>query len=177
MDDITILVPSQIVADVLLQSYYDFYTWAGIMAEPKNSRSLSLVVGSMRAIHFKVGGDTIPTFCKKPLKSLRHLFSIQLIDRYRGTEVQKVAVKGLKSIVKTCLRGNMNAWCYQYSLLPCLLWTLQMYGIALSRVEQIQQYNNKYLLLAWSSSLFFESRFICQFLKPTAPSIFTGRRN
>ena len=46
---------------------------------------------------------------------------------------------------KTCLPGRMKAWCYQHGLLPRLLWPLQMYEIAISRVEWIQQYSNKYL--------------------------------
>ena len=89
MDDITILVPSQIAAYGLLQRYYDLFTWARMKANPKKSRSLSLVGGSVREIHFKIGGDKIPTVREKPLKSLRRLYSIPLIDRHRGTEVQK----------------------------------------------------------------------------------------
>ena len=145
MDDITILVPSQIAADGLLQRYYDLFTWARMKAKPRKSRSLSLVGGSVREIHFKIGGDKIPTVKEKPVKSLGRLYSIPLTDRHRGTEVQKVALKEHKSIDKTCLPGNMKAWCYQHGLLPRLLWPLQMYEIAISRVERIQQYSNKYL--------------------------------
>ena len=39
----------------------------------------------------------------------------------------------------------MKAWCYQHGLLTRLLWSLRMYEIAISRVERIQRYNNKYL--------------------------------
>ena len=39
----------------------------------------------------------------------------------------------------------MKGWCYQHGLLSRLLWPLQMYEIAISRVERIQQYSNKYL--------------------------------
>ena len=39
----------------------------------------------------------------------------------------------------------MKAWCYQHGLLPRLLWPLQIYEIALSHVERIQQESNKYL--------------------------------
>ena len=145
MDDITILVPSQIAADGLLQRYYNLFTWARMKAKPKKSRSLSLVGGSVRKIHFKIGGDKIPTVREKPLKSLGRLYSIQLTDRHWGTEVQKVASKERKSIDKTCLPGKMKAWCYQHGLLPRLSWPLQMYEIAISRVERIQQYSNKYL--------------------------------
>ena len=143
MDDITILVPSQISAECLLQRYYDLFTWVRMKAKPKKSRSLSLVGGSVREIHFKIGGDKIPTIREEPVKSLGRLYSIPLTDRHRSTEVQKIALKGLRSIDKTCLPGRMKAWCYQHGLLPSLLWPLQMYEIAISRVERIQQYSNK----------------------------------
>ena len=121
MDDITILVPSQIAANGLLQRYYNLFTWARMKAKPKKSQSLSLVGGSVREINFKIGGDKIPRVREKLVKSLRRLYSIPLTDCHRGTEVQKVALKGLKSIDKTCLPGKMKAWCYQHGLLPCLL--------------------------------------------------------
>ena len=101
MDDITILVSSQISADGLLQRYYDLFSWVRMKAKPKKIRSLSLVGGSVREIQFKIGGDKIPTVREKPVKSLGHLYSIPLTGRRRGTEVQKVALKGLKSIDKT----------------------------------------------------------------------------
>ena len=55
MDDITILVPFQIAADGLLQRYYNLFTWVRMKAQPKKSRSLSLVGGSVREMHFKIG--------------------------------------------------------------------------------------------------------------------------
>ena len=144
-DDITILIPSQIAADGFLKKYYDLFTWARMKAKLKKSRSQLFVGGSVREIHFKIGGDKIPTVREEPVKSLGRLYSIPLTDRHRGTEAQKVALKGLKSIDKTCLPGKMKAWYYQHGLLPHLLRPLQMYEIAISRVERIQQYSNKYL--------------------------------
>ena len=138
MDDITIFVPSQI--DGLLQRYYNLFTWARMKVKPKKSRSLSLVRGSVREIHFKIRGDKIPTVRERPIKSLGRLYSIPLTDRHRGTEVEKVTLKGFKLIDKTCLLGNMKVWCYQHGLLPRLLWPLEMYNIALNGfcVEWIQ---------------------------------------
>ena len=118
MDDITILVPSKIAADGLPQRYYDLFTWARMKAKSKKSRSLSLVRGSVKEIHFQIRGDKIPTVRDKPVKSLGYLYSIPLTDPHRDPEVQKVALKGLKSIDKTCLPEKMKAWCYQHGLLP-----------------------------------------------------------
>ena len=142
MDDITIFVPSKIAADGLLQRYDDFFTWARIKVKPKKSRSLSLVGGSLGGIHFKRGSDTIPTVREEPAKSIGRFYSFPQTDCHRDTEVQKLALKGLESIDKTCLPGKMKALCYQHGLLLHLLWPLQ---IALSRVERVQQYSDKYL--------------------------------
>ena len=145
MDNITILVSSKIAADVLLQRYFDLFSWARMKAKPKKSRGQSLVRRSVGESHFKIGGDMIPTVREKPVKSLGRVYSNPLTDHHRDTKVQIVALKGLKSIDKTCLPRKMKAWCYQHGLLPCLLWPLQMYEIAISCIEWIQQYSNKYL--------------------------------
>ena len=52
----------------------------------------------------------------------------------------------------------MKAWCYQHVLLLRLLWPVQMYEIALSRVERIQQYSNKYLRKWLGVPFFFFSK-------------------
>ena len=145
MDDITILVQSKIGADNLLRRYFSLFTWARMRVKPQKSRSLSLIKGSVRKVKFRIGGDLIPTIKEKPVKSLGRLYEVPLTDRHRGTELQKIAVKGLKSIHKTYLPGKMKVWCYQHGLLPRLLWPLQVYEIALSRVNRIQQLISKYL--------------------------------
>ena len=86
MEDITILIPSKIAADGLLQRYYDLFPWARMKAQPKKSRSLSLVGGSVSEMHFKIGCDKIPTVREKLVKSLGCLYSIPLTDRHRGPE-------------------------------------------------------------------------------------------
>ena len=61
MGDITILVPSQIAANGLLQRYYNLFPWARIKPKLKKSRSLSLVGGFAWEIRLNIGGDKIPT--------------------------------------------------------------------------------------------------------------------
>ena len=74
MNDITILVPSQIAAEGLIQRYYDFFTWVRMKAKPMKSQSLSLVGGSVKEIHFQIGGDKIPTVRVKPVNCLSRLY-------------------------------------------------------------------------------------------------------
>ena len=71
MDDITILVPSKIAADGLLQKYYDLFIWAKMKAKPKKSRSLSLVGGTVREIHFKIMGCYDPNSQGEAIKESR----------------------------------------------------------------------------------------------------------
>ena len=77
MDDITILVPSKIAADDLLQRYY----YLSYGPEWRLSQR------KVEAYRFKIGGDTIPTVREKPVESLGRLYSIPLTDRHRGTKV------------------------------------------------------------------------------------------
>ena len=87
-------------------------------AKPKKSQSLSLVGQSVREIYFEIGGDMIPTVREKPVKSLGHLYSIPLTDCHRGTEIQKEALKGLKSVDKTCLPRNIGLVLPTWSATP-----------------------------------------------------------
>ena len=134
MDNITIFVPSKIAADGLLQRYYDLFTWVRMKAKPKKSQSQ----GDL----FQNWGWYDPNS-----QGVAARVSDVFIQSHWVIVigVQRSRKKGLKSIDKTCLPGKMKTWCYQHSLLPRLLWSLQMYEIAISRVERIQHYSNKYL--------------------------------
>ena len=145
MDDITALIPSQVSAQELMDRFHELFTWARMKAKPKKSRSASIVRGKLQEIHFTIGGDQIPTIRENPVKSLGRLYAVPLTDKHRGREIEKTAVEGLASIEKTCLPGKLKAWCFQHGLLPRLLWPLQVYEVALSRVETIQKHISKNL--------------------------------
>ena len=145
MDDVTTLVQSKAGTQELLDRFHDLFTWAQIKAKPKKSRSISLVRGTICDIHFSIGGNIIPTVREQPVKSLGRLYVFALTNRHRGVEVERTALEGLHAIEKSELSGKLKAWCFQYGLLPRLLWPLQIYEISLSRVETIQQHINKYL--------------------------------
>ena len=51
-------------------------------------------------------------------------------------QVQKQLVQGLSTIDGCGLPGRYKIWCYQFGLLPHVLWPLQIYEIALTREER-----------------------------------------
>ena len=133
MDDVTTLTESRTGTELLLQRLNELFAWCRMKAKPKKCRSLSIVHGQVKEIHFSIGGDQIPTVKEQPVKSLGRWYSIPLTDRDRGTEIEKTAKEGL------------IAWILQHGLLPRLLWPLQIYEVTLTRVEAIQRHVSKCL--------------------------------
>jgi hypothetical protein len=60
-------------------------------------------------------------------------------------ELEKTTTDSLRMIDKVDLPGKLKVWLYQHGLLPRLMWPLQVYEVALTRVETIQQHINKFL--------------------------------
>ena len=103
--------------------------------EWRQSRSLSLVEGSVREIYFNIGGDIIPT-----VKEMQgHWVALHntidwSIQEYWVSESNHDGTH----IDQQNLPSKMKVWCYLYALLPHLLWLLQMYGVAQSHIERIE---------------------------------------
>ena len=145
MDDITTLVHTEEGTKALLQRLNDLFVRCRMRVKPKKSRSLSIVKGLVKEIHYTIGGDVIPTVKEEPVKSLGRWYKIPLTDRHCGTELQATTHDGLETIDKTDLPGKLKVWMFQHGLLPRLLWPLQVYEVTLTRVETIQRHINKYL--------------------------------
>ena len=145
MDDVTTLVPSEEETRSLLERIGSLFNRCRMKAKPKKSRSLSLIKGKVKNIHFSINGDTIPTVKEEPVKSLGRWYKFPLTDRHCGKELQATADEGLKTIDKVNLPGKQKVWMFQHGLLPRLLWPLQVYEVTLTRVEAIQRRINKYL--------------------------------
>lgn len=103
--------------------------------KPKKCRSLSLVKGRHKVVHFHIAGVRIPTVQEEPVKSLGRWYSLPLTDRHRGVEIQRQMEEGFRSIDKCGLPGKLKAWCFQLGLPPSLMWPLQAYEVTMTRVE------------------------------------------
>ena len=139
MDDITILSPDQKGVERALERLQLLIRWAKMKFKPQKSRSLSLKKGKVVNCIFSVEGERLPTVREAPVKSLGRWYSCPITDRHRGVEIEKTAATGLKAIDKSCLPGRLKAWCLQFVLIPQLLWPLQIYEVAVTRVEAIER--------------------------------------
>ena len=68
-----------------------------------------IVHGQVKEIHFSTG------LKEQPIKSLGRWYSIPLIDRHRGTEIEETATKGLTTIDEIDFpAGKRKAWIFQH---------------------------------------------------------------
>ena len=145
MDDITSLIQGVGDTESILARLQELFTRCRMKAKPPKSRSLSIIKGNVTETRYFINGDPIPTVREEPVKSLGRLYKLPLTDRHWGLELEKTTTDSLRMIDKVDLPGKLKVWLYQHGLLPRLMWPLQVYEVALTRVETIQQHINKFL--------------------------------
>ena len=145
MDDITSLIRGKQDTEALLQRLDELIKWARMAFKPKKSRSLSLVKGRAAQTRFHIAGEQIPTLQEQPVKSLGRWYSHPLTDKHRGSEVQQLVTEGLQAIDNCGLPGKFKVWCFQFGLLPRILWPMQVYTITMTRVETMERKVSSYL--------------------------------
>ena len=139
MDDIAIVSKRTSATEEILKRLDDLISWSRMRFKAKKSRSATFEKGRQKEMVYSIGGERIPTVKEMPVKSLGRWYKDNLSDKSCGKEVQGIAEDGLKAIDATHLPGKFKCWILQHGLYPRLLWPLQMYEIALTRVERIEQ--------------------------------------
>ena len=148
IDDVTILIDSRSGTERL----NELFTRCRMKEKLKKRRSLSIVHGQVKEIQFSIG------LTEQPIKSLGRWYSIPLIDRHRGTEIEETARKGLTTIDEIDFpAGKRKAWVFQHGLFPRLLWPLHIHKVTPTRVEAIQRHVNKYITKSQGASSSFTS--------------------
>ena len=105
MDDVTILIDSRSGTERL----NELFTRCRMKEKLKKRRSLSIVHGQVKEIHFSI------VLKEQPIKSLGRWYSIPLIDRHRDTEIEETATKGLTTIDEIDFpAGKRKAWIFQH---------------------------------------------------------------
>ncbi|KAK0139173.1 Retrovirus-related Pol polyprotein from type-2 retrotransposable element R2DM [Merluccius polli] len=127
MDDMTTITTSACTKR-LLDKLQGNMKWARMEFKPSKSRSISIVKGQLANERFHVNNEPIPTVLEKPIKSLGRWYSAELKDS--------------KQINSTALPGKLKLWCFQFGLLPRLMWPMSMYEVTLSHANRLERLVN-----------------------------------
>ena len=124
MDDMTLIMDETEVMKRMLARLDELILWSRMKLKPKKSRSLPLASGEYKSVRFQISGENIPTAKEESLKSLGRWYSLPLTDCHHGVELHKIVSEGLEAIKKSGLPGKFKLWCFQFGLLPRILWPM-----------------------------------------------------
>ncbi|MGH0118129.1 UNVERIFIED_CONTAM: hypothetical protein FKN15_044431 [Acipenser sinensis] len=142
MDDVTTMTTTVACTNWLLGKLTNNIEWAQMQFKPTKSRSISIIKGKVVDKMFYINGEAIPTVS---VKSLGRWYDGDLKDTVRVGEVRQQAVEGLKSIDSSALPGKLKLWCFQFGLVPRLLWPLTMYEVSLTTLEKLEALISSYI--------------------------------
>uniref|UniRef100_A0A3B3B355 Reverse transcriptase domain-containing protein n=1 Tax=Oryzias melastigma TaxID=30732 RepID=A0A3B3B355_ORYME len=145
MDDMTLITTTKPCTRRLLQKLQENIQWARMEFKPGKSRSISVVKGQVVNEQFYIRDEPIPTILEKPIKSLGRWYNADLKDTQQVEQLRQNTADCLKKIDNTSLPGKLKLWCYQFGLLPRLIWPLTMYEVSLSHANRLERLVNSYV--------------------------------
>ncbi len=139
MDDLTTLTTTVPCTKRLLEKLHQNITWARMKLKPSKCRSISIVKGQVTDQRFHVGGTPVPTVSEMPVKSLGRWYDAKLKDTEQFEHLKNDTSMYMERINKTLLPGKLKLWCFQFGILPKLLWPLTVYEIPITKVEKLER--------------------------------------
>ncbi|XP_062888558.1 uncharacterized protein LOC134337458 [Mobula hypostoma] len=139
MDDITILTTTVPCTKRLLEKRHQNVTWVRMKIKPSKCRSISIVKGQVTDKRFHIDGTPVPTVSEMPVKSLGQWYDAKLKDTEQFKQLKKDTITYIARINKTWLPGKLKLWCFQFGILPRLMWPLTVYEIPISKVEKLER--------------------------------------
>ena len=139
MDDLTVTTPSVTGCRWLLRGLEQQIKWARMNFKPSKCRSVVIKRGHVVRHHFTIEGRAIPTLADEPVKSLGKTFYNVLKDTPAIEATRNNFESWMRKIDRSGLPGRFKAWLYHHSVLPRLLWPLQMYSVPISTVEALER--------------------------------------
>ncbi len=139
MDDLTTLTTTVPCTKRLLEKLHQNITWARMKLKPSKCRSISIVKGQVTDQRFHVGVTPVPTVSEMPVKSLGRWYDAKLKDTEQFEHLKNYTSMYMERIKKTLLPGKLKLWCFQFGILPRLLWPLTVYEIPVTKVEKLER--------------------------------------
>ncbi|XP_025760230.1 uncharacterized protein LOC112844845 [Oreochromis niloticus] len=113
--------------------------------KPSKSCSISIIRGKLTAEQFYISREPIPTVLEKPIKSLGQWYNADLNDTWQLEQLRQNLADDLQRINNTALPGKLKLWCFQFWLLPRLLWPLTMYEVSLNHANRLERLVSSYV--------------------------------
>lgn len=146
MDNLTVTTTSFPGSRWIPRGLEKLITWARMSFEQAKSRSLVLQSEKVvDKIHFSLSGAAIPSITEQPVKSLGKCFDCSLKDAASIQKICKELEDWLSRVDKLGLPGRFEAWIYQHSILPWILWPLLVYTVTITSVEAVERNISSYL--------------------------------
>ena len=146
VDDITVITESFVGGKNILKCLENLGRWARMSFKPGKSRSLVLLKGVLQQKQsLTIENFRIPTISEKPVKCLGKIYDNSLKDVAQIKEASKQLQLWLEQINKCLLPGRFKVWCYQFVLLPKLMWPLLVYEVPLTTAERMERAASRYL--------------------------------
>ncbi|TWW57325.1 hypothetical protein D4764_07G0000440 [Takifugu flavidus] len=124
---------------------------------------------------FHINNEPVRTILEKPIKSLGRWYSAELKDSKQVEQLKQDTISGLKQIKSTALPGKLKLWCFQFGLLPWLMWPISIYEVTLSHANRLERLVEEYKCAkARLEMTLTESR--DPFVRGAAPTLATGRK-
>ncbi|KAL1263729.1 hypothetical protein QQF64_006468 [Cirrhinus molitorella] len=142
MDDMTTITTTSACTKRLLDKLQGNIKWARMEIKPNKSRSISIVKGQLTNERFQINNEPIPTVLEKPIKSLGRWYSAELKDSKQVEQLRQDTISGLNKINNTDLPGKLKLWCFQFGLLPRLMWPISIYEVTLTHANRLERLVN-----------------------------------
>lgn len=104
-------------------------SWCRMRFKPKNSRSLSIMMGNAVETVFSVAGLVIPTVRYELLKSLDRVYYDSLSDTHAIQHMRDMTQSELWATVNSRTIGNVKVWCVQFLWILGHLQLLLIYDV------------------------------------------------
>lgn len=108
--------------------------------KPSKCRSISIVKGQVPYQGFYVVRIPIPMISEIPGKSLGQWYDVKLKDIEQFEQLKKDTITYMDYINKTLLPGKLKLVCFQFGILPRILWPLTVYEIERVISTQLKQW-------------------------------------
>lgn len=118
MDDITTMTTTVPCTKRLLEKLHQDITWARMKIKPSKCRSISIVKGQVTHQRFHIGGRPLPTVFRNAREELGPMVWCE--------------AKGHRA-------GKLKLWCFQFDILPRLMWHITVYEIPINKVEKLER--------------------------------------